>query len=52
MHEMNTLYDTPAGALAREGKLMRIRVLTPAGSGECGKPAGKAGRGPASRLPC
>ena len=27
MHEMNTLYDTPTGALAGEGRLVRIRVL-------------------------
>jgi adenylate cyclase class 2 len=32
VHEMNTLYDTPEGSLAREGKLVRIRVeeLAPA----------------------
>jgi adenylate cyclase class 2 len=28
MHEMNTLYDTPGGTLAQEGKLVRIRVLS------------------------
>ena len=26
VHEMNTLYDTPGGSLAREGKVLRIRV--------------------------
>jgi len=30
VHEMNTLYDTPGGALARAGKLLRIRVEQPA----------------------
>jgi len=30
VHEMNTLYDTPGGALRREGKLLRIRVEQPA----------------------
>jgi adenylate cyclase class 2 len=30
VHEMNTLYDTPDGALRREGKLLRIRVERPA----------------------
>jgi adenylate cyclase class 2 len=30
VHEMNTLYDIPGGALAREGKLLRIRVEQPA----------------------
>jgi adenylate cyclase class IV len=30
VHEMNTLYDTPDGALARKGKLLRIRVERPA----------------------
>jgi adenylate cyclase, class 2 len=31
MHEMNTLYDTPDGALARNGRLLRIRVERRAG---------------------
>jgi adenylate cyclase class IV len=30
VHEMNTLYDTPDGALARRGRLLRIRVERPA----------------------
>ena len=30
VHEMNTLYDTPEGSLAREGKLVRIRIERPA----------------------
>jgi adenylate cyclase, class 2 len=36
VHEMNTLYDTPEGTLARNGQLLRIRVE---------RPAGKAGNG-------
>jgi adenylate cyclase class 2 len=44
MHEMNTLYDTPAGTLAREGKLVRIRVTTLVASPGAGKPAGRPGR--------
>jgi adenylate cyclase class 2 len=44
MHEMNTLYDIPGGALAREGKLLRIRVERPAPMRGPGKTArvGKA----------
>lgn len=45
VHEMNTLYDVPNGALAREGKLVRIRVLRPAASRGTGKTARKAGAG-------
>jgi adenylate cyclase class 2 len=30
VHEMNTLYDTPDGALKRAGRLLRIRVERPA----------------------
>ena len=30
VHEMNTLYDTPDGALKRAGRLLRIRVEHPA----------------------
>ena len=41
VHEMNTLYDTPDGALAREGKLLRIRVQQPAPPRRAGKPATK-----------
>jgi len=38
-HEMNTLYDIPGGALAREGKLLRIRLERPTplrGAGKAG----------------
>jgi adenylate cyclase, class 2 len=48
MHEMNTLYDTPAGSLAREGKLVRIRILRPAASRGAGQPAGETRRRAAS----
>jgi adenylate cyclase class 2 len=41
LHEMNTLYDIPGGALAREGKLLRIRVERPAPA-RGGKPPRKA----------
>jgi adenylate cyclase class 2 len=37
MHEKNTLFDTAAGALASEGRLVRIRLLHSA-------PAGRSGR--------
>ena len=37
VHEMNTLYDTPDGALARKGKLLRIRVERPADRGRSAK---------------
>jgi adenylate cyclase class 2 len=30
VHEMNTLYDTPEGQLARKGQMLRIRVERPA----------------------
>jgi adenylate cyclase class 2 len=42
VHEMNTLYDTPSGTLAREGKLVRIRVERPAPSRGAGKATRKA----------
>ena len=42
VHEMNTLYDIPGGALAREGKLLRIRVERPAPLRGAGKTATKA----------
>ena len=42
VHEMNTLYDIPGGALAREGKLLRIRVERPAPLRGAGKAARKA----------
>ena len=41
VHEMNTLYDTPDGALARRGQLLRVRVERAAG--RAGK-AAKTGR--------
>ena len=31
VHEMNTLYDTPEGNLARHGQMLRLRVERPAG---------------------
>jgi adenylate cyclase class 2 len=37
MHEMNTLYDTPNGALLQDGKLMRIRTARPAVSSRKGE---------------
>jgi adenylate cyclase class 2 len=37
MYEMNTLFDTPSGAIAREDKLIRIRVEWPAPSSRAGK---------------
>ena len=39
VHEMNTLYDTGDGQLARQGQMLRLRVERPAGS------ARGAGRG-------
>ena len=42
VHEMNTLYDTPVGTLAREGKLVRIRVVRPAPLRGAGKATRKA----------
>jgi adenylate cyclase class 2 len=48
IHEMNTLYDTPGGALAREGKLLRIRVERLAPPRRTGKRTTKA-RSAASR---
>lgn len=37
VHEMNTLFDTPSGTMAREGKLVRIRVERPAPARGVGK---------------
>jgi len=37
VHEMNTLFDTPSGTMAREGKLVRIRVERPAPERGAGK---------------
>jgi adenylate cyclase class 2 len=48
---MNTLYDTPAGALLQEGKMVRIRVLSPAPSRGAGKKAAKLRSASASRQP-
>jgi adenylate cyclase class 2 len=39
VHEMNTLYDTPDGDLARQGQMLRLRVERPAGHADG---AGKA----------
>jgi len=43
VHEMNLIFDTPQGGLAKHGQLLRIRTETP----ESGKGArrGKAGKG-------
>lgn len=40
VHEMNTLFDTAAGALAGRGQLVRIRIERPAS--RAGSPRGKA----------
>lgn len=40
VHEMNLIFDTPEGGLAKHGQLLRIRTETPEG----GKP-GKKGKG-------
>ncbi len=40
VHEMNTLYDTRDGALARRGQMIRVRVEREVGG------AGKLGKGP------
>src|SRR4029077_20189082 len=42
VHEMNTLYDTGDGQLARQGRMLRLRVERPAGR------ARSAGRRPKS----
>jgi adenylate cyclase class 2 len=44
VHEMNTLYDTAEGNLARQGRMLRVRVERPA-SGS--KPSGKIRQGQA-----
>jgi adenylate cyclase class IV len=41
VHEMNTLYDTADGALARQGRLLRVRVEHPAP--RASRRAGEAG---------
>ncbi len=45
VHEMNLIFDTPEGGLAKHGQLLRIRTETPEG----GK-RGKAGKGAAPRV--
>ncbi len=44
VHEINTLYDTPDGALRRQGKLLRIRVERPA------ERPGRRAKAPRARL--
>jgi adenylate cyclase class 2 len=34
VHELNTIFDTPDGGLAKHGQLLRIRAETPATSGK------------------
>jgi len=41
VHEMNTVFDTPDGGLAKHGQLLRIRVM----EGGKGSRGGKGGRG-------
>lgn len=42
VHELNTIFDTPEGGLAKHGQLLRIRIETPGGSHTKGKkPAGR-----------
>jgi adenylate cyclase class 2 len=46
VHEMNTLYDTAEGDLARHGRMLRVRVERPASrSKSSGKMQGKTRRG-------
>lgn len=47
VHELNTLFDTPQGGLARHGQLVRIRVESPAGSAKGEKSAVLTYKGPA-----
>src|ERR1700691_2045462 len=42
VHEMNTLYDTAEGDLARHGRMLRVRVERPASRS---KPSGKIQQG-------
>lgn len=44
VHEMNTLFDTPQGSLARRGQMVRIRVETAAGGGAGTARRPRAGR--------
>ena len=41
VHEMNTVFDTPQGGLAKHGQLLRIRVV----KGGKGRKGGRGGRG-------
>jgi len=45
VHEMNVIFDTPQGALAKRGQLLRVRTETPEPSGK------KVKRTSASKLP-
>src|ERR1700722_17878861 len=46
VHEMNTLYDTAEGDLARHGRMLRVRVERPAsGSKSSGKKRRERARG-------
>ncbi len=47
VHEMNTLFDTPQGGLAKQGQLLRIREIDggKGGRGSRGGIGGKGGRG-------
>ncbi len=44
LYEMNFLFDTPQGGLAKHGQLLRLRLEAPAGKSSGTKPA-KAGKG-------
>lgn len=45
VHEMNTLFDTPEGNLARHGRMLRLRVERPASRGNGTGRARKLGSG-------
>ena len=49
VHEMNTLYDTADGNLARHGQMLRIRVERPARKAAGGAGARKIARGKAEK---
>ncbi len=44
VHEMNTLFDTPQGGLAKHGQLLRLRVEEVAGRGGKGRKTGTPGK--------